>query len=258
MSNENDMDREQALLTYTLRLGDNALVLGQRLAENVTRAPELEEELANANFALDYIGQARMFYAYAGELEGKGRGEDEFTFLRDGPEFQNVLLLEQPNGHFGDTIVRQFLFETFYELQLEAIAHSSNARLAEIAARAVKEIRYHWRHVSQWLLRLGDGTPESHDRVQQSLEDLWRYTGELFEGDRVDEIFEREWAGPDLEEIKMIWRDEVAAIVSEATLTLPDGEWMDGGGRLGRHSEHFGYLIAEMQHMQRAYPGARW
>lgn len=252
------MNREDALLNYTLRLGDNALVLGQRLAEAVTRAPELEEELANANFALDYIGQARMFYSYAAELEGKGRTEDSFAFLRDSPEFQNVLLVEQPNGHFGDTVVRQFLFETFYLLQLEAMTRCSNQRLAEIAARAVKEMRYHLRHISQWLIRLGDGTEESHHRMQQSLDNLWRYTGELFAGDRVDETFQRDWNGPDLEEIRVDWSERVAAAVSEATLSLPDDQWMDGGGRSGRHSEHFGYLVAEMQFMQRAYPGAQW
>lgn len=252
------MNRDQATLTYALRLADNALILGQRLAENVTMAPELEEELAGANFALDYIGQARMFYSYAGELEGAGRGEDDFAFLRDGAEFQNVLLVEQPNGHFGDLTVRQFLFESFYILQLEALTRCSNRRLAEIAARAIKEIRYHLRHVSQWLVRLGDGTAESRSRVQQSVNDLWRYTGELFRADRVDEIFQRECIGPDLEAIQSAWTDNVAAVLVEATLTAPRDQWMDGGGKMGRHTEHLGYLIAEMQFMQRAYPGARW
>jgi ring-1,2-phenylacetyl-CoA epoxidase subunit PaaC len=252
------MNRDQATLAYALRLGDNALVLGQRLAENVTRAPELEEELANANFALDYIGQARMFYSYAGELEGAGRGEDDFAFLRDSPEFRNVLLVEQPNGHFGDLVARQFLFDSFYILQLEALTRCSNVRLAEIAARAVKEIRYHLRHVTQWVVRLGDGTAESHARVQQSLDDLWRYTGELFEADRVDGIFERECNGPDLEAIRSAWEGNVAAVLAEATLATPDDRWMDRGGKKGQHSEHLGYLIAEMQFMQRAYPGARW
>jgi ring-1,2-phenylacetyl-CoA epoxidase subunit PaaC len=252
------VNRDQATLTIALRLGDNALVLGQRLSEVVTRAPELEEELANANFALDYIGQARMFYSYAGELEGAGRTEDDFAFLRHAAEFQNVLLVEQPNGHFGDIIARQFLFESFHVLQLEALAECSNRRISEIAARSVKEIRYHLRHVTQWLVRLGDGTETSHARMQQSMNDLWRFTGELFEGDTADEIFERECNGPDLEAIRSEWRGNVAAALSEATLTLPDDGWMTGGGRLGRHTEGFGYLLAEMQFMQRAYPGARW
>lgn len=252
------MNRDQATLKVTLRLGDNALVLGQRLAEYVTRAPELEEELANANFALDSIGQARMFYTYAGELEGAGRDEDDFAFLRDTPEFQNVLLVEQPNGHFGDLVARQFLFESFHILQLEALARCSNRRIAEIAARAVKEIRYHLRHVTQWLVRLGDGTETSHARMQQSVNDLWRYTGELFDADTADEIFQRECDGPDLEAIRAVWHDRVAAALAEATLSMPEDGWMDGGGRRGRHTEGFGYLVAEMQFMQRAYPGARW
>ena len=252
------MNKDEALLEYVLRLGDNALVLGQRLSELVTRGPELEEELANANFALDYIGQARLFYSYAGELEGKGRSEDDFAFLRDGNEFRNVLLVEQPNGHFGDAIVRQFLFESFYALQLEALARCSAQRVAEIAARAVKEIHYHLRHASQWLVRVGDGTDESHSRVQRSLDDQWRFTGELFAGDEVDEVFEREWDGPRLVELEQNWNEKLDTVLAEATLARPTVQWMDGGGRRGRHTEHFGYLIAEMQFLQRAYPGARW
>lgn len=252
------MDIVEAKLRYTLRLGDNALVLGQRLAEYVTRAPELEEELANANFALDYIGQARMFYDYAGELEGKGRGEDDFAFLRDGHEFANLLLLEQPNGHFGDVIARAFLFESFYVLQLEALCRCSDARLAEIAARAVKEIRYHLRHASQWVVRLGDGTAESHARMQASIDELWPYTGEMFAADAVDETFERECAGPDLDRLRPEWRRRVDAVLAEATLAMPEDGWMHEGGKRGRHSEHLGYLIAEMQFLQRAYPGASW
>jgi ring-1,2-phenylacetyl-CoA epoxidase subunit PaaC len=199
-----------------------------------------------------------MFYTYAGELEAVGRTEDAFAFLRDSPEFRNVLLVEQPNGHFGDTIVRQFLFECFYLLQLEALADCSDPRLAEIAARGVKELRYHLRHVSQWLVRLGDGTAESHQRVQESLDKLWRYTGELFAGDAADTIFQQEWNGPDLAAIRKQWREKVGAVVREATLELPDDQWMLSGGKAGRHTEHLGYLIAEMQFMQRAYPGARW
>jgi ring-1,2-phenylacetyl-CoA epoxidase subunit PaaC len=181
------MDSRDALQGYVLRLGDTALVLGQRLAELVTRAPELEEELANANFALDYIGQARLFYSYAGELEGRGRDEDDLAFLRAEHEYRNVLLVEQPNGHFGDTMVRQFLFESFYVLQLEALARCSDGRLSEIAARAVKEIRYHVRHVSRWLVRLGDGTQESHARARDALARLWGYAGELFAPDAIDQ-----------------------------------------------------------------------
>ncbi len=252
------MNKESALLAYVTRLGDNALVLGQRMIEKVAAYPELEEELANANFALDYIGQARMFYTYAGELEGQGRGEDDFAFLRDEREFGNLLLLEQPNGHFGDAIARLVLFEVFYLAQLEALVGCEDARVAEIAARAEKEIRYHLRHNTQWLVRLGDGTEESHRRVQASVDELWRFTGEMFEADEVDTIMERAWGGPNLENLRQRWRADIDAILINATLDKPEEGWMASGGKAGRHSEHLGYMIAEMQYLQRAHPGASW
>jgi len=232
------MSKKDTLIAYLLRLGDNALVLGQRLTEIVAAGPELEEELANANIALDYLGQARMFYAYADELEGKDRGEDDFAFLREEGEFRNLLLVEQPNGHFGDMMAREFLFESFYMLQLEALEQCNEPGVAEIAARAVKEIRYHLRHVSQWLVRLGDGTPESHARMQQAIDDHWQFTGELFIADDVDETFAKQHAGPDLESIREQWHVNVAAVLEEATLSKPDDGWMAAGGKQGRHSEH--------------------
>jgi len=252
------VDEDTALLKYVLRLGDNALVHGQRLIELVAHGPELEEELANANFSLDYLGQARMFYTYAGALEGEGRTEDEFAMLRPEHEYENLLLVEQPNGHFGDTVVRSVLFESFYLLQLEALAQCDDAGLAEIAARAIKEIRYHLRFNSQWLVRLGDGTEESHHRVQISLNELWKFSGELYAADDVDKIVQDKFQGPDLAELQLDWRKNVAAIVAEATLQLPEDQWMEISGREGRHSEHFGYLIAEMQSMQRSMPGLNW
>lgn len=252
------MNAQMARLGYVLRLGDNALVIAQRMVELVTAHPDLEEELANANFALDYLGQARMFYSYAGELEGKGRGEDDFAFLRADNEFRNFLLVEQPNGHFGDTITRNVLFESFYLLQLEELTACSDPRIAEIAARAEKEIRYHVRHNSQWLIRLGDGTEESRARVQGSVDRLWRYTGEMSRADDVDRKFTADFHGPDLEAIDRQWHANVGSLLDEATLTMPESGWMASGGKDGRHSEHFGYLIADMQHLQRAYPGARW
>ena len=252
------MNKEQALLAYVTRLGDNALILGQRMVELVAAYPELEEELANANFALDYIGQARMFYTYAGELEGKGRGEDEYAFLRDENEFRNFLLIEQPNGHFGDSIAKLVLFEAFYLAQLEALSDCADARLAEIAARAEKEIRYHLRHNTQWLVRLGDGTEESHRRVQESLERLWQFTGELFATDEVDTIVEKAYSGPDLDAIRQRWVTDVEAILINATLSRPEDGWMASGGKQGVHSEHLGYMIAEMQYLQRTHPGADW
>ncbi len=252
------MSKKEILIAYLLRLGDNAMVLGQRLIEIVAAGPELEEELANANIALDYLGQARMFYTYAGELEGKGRGEDDFAFMRDEHEFRNLLLLEQPNGHFGETIARQVTFDVFYRLQLEALQDCSDKRLAEIAAKSIKEIRYHLRHGKKWLIRLGDGTDESHERMANSVHGLWRFTGEMFVGDELDEAMKKEWNGPDLESLKGEWHKEIASTLEEATIPLPDEESMAGGGKAGQHSDHFGDLIAEMQTMQRAYPGASW
>jgi ring-1,2-phenylacetyl-CoA epoxidase subunit PaaC len=252
------MNSEAALLRYVLRLGDSVLILAQRLVEIVAAGPELEEELANANFALDYLGQARMFYSLAGELEGQGRGEDDFAFGRSDREFENLLLVEQPNGHFGDVIVRGVLFDTFYLLQLDALANCGHAGLAEIAARAAREIRYHLRHGAQWLVRLGDGTDESHRRVQASLDRLWTYTGEMFAGDATDDAFRAAYDGPDLSVIQAAWTDQVHALLNEANLRLPDEQWMAGGGKRGVHGEAFGFLVAEMQHLQRAYPGLRW
>ena len=252
------MNSEQALFKYLLRLGDNALILAQRLIEIVADGPELEEELANANFSLDYLGQARMFYTYAGEVEGAGREEDDFAFRRRNQEFENLLLVEQPNGHFGDVIVRSVLFDAFYLLQLEALSACSDQRLAEIAVKAAKEVRYHLRYGSQWLIRLGDGTEESHQRVQDSLDELWKFIGELFSGDEIDDLIFAGFAGPDLDKLKTAWSSDVAAIVEEATLALPPDQWMAGGGRDGRHSEEFSYLIGEMQHLQRTYPGLNW
>jgi ring-1,2-phenylacetyl-CoA epoxidase subunit PaaC len=252
------VNTEDVLLKYVLRLGDNALVLAQRLIELVAHGPELEEELANANFSLDYIGQARMFYSYAGELEGDGRKEDDFAFMRGEREFCSFLLLEQPSGHFGDTIVRSVLFEVFYLLQLDALSSCSDSRLAEIAARAVREIRYHQRHNAHWLVRLGDGTAESQRRVQESVDLLWRYTGELFAADAADDTMRDLYHGPDLGKIKIEWGARIAAILDEAGLQRPVDQWMDDGGRAGRHTEHFGPLIAEMQIMQRSYQGLNW
>lgn len=252
------MSTDRALLDYTLRLADNALILAQRMVELVAAEPELEEELANANFALDFIGQARLFYTYAGELEGKGRDEDHFAFQRDEHEFRNLLLLEQPNGHFGDALVRQFLFEAFYVHLLDALTRCSDPRLAEIAARAVKEVKYHARHSSQWLIRLGDGTELSHQRAQQALDDAWRFTGEMFAADEIDREICENYRGPDLEKIQALWQQDIERVIDEATLKLPGEAWMASGGKQGRHSEYLGFLLAEMQYVQRSFPGLTW
>ena len=252
------MSSDAMLAAYATRLGDNALVLGQRMIELVAASPELEEELANANFSLDYIGQARLFYTYAGKREGAGRDEDDFAFLRSEHEYRNLLLVEQPNGPFGDSIVRQVLFDSWYVLLLDALTTCSDEGIAEIAARAIKEVRYHLRHSGQWLVRLGDGTDESHARVQASLNNLWRFTGEMFAADKLDDDMRTACNGPDLEAIAAKWRENVAALVAAATLELPGDQWMASGGKQGRHTEHFGFLLAEMQYLQRAHPGATW
>ncbi len=252
------MKADEALIAYTLRLADNALILSQRMIELVAAEPELEEELANANFALDFIGQARMLYTHAGELEGRGRSEDDLAFMRDEHEFRNLLLLEQPNGHFGDALVRQFLFEAFYLHLLDKLTRCSDQGLSEIAARAIKEVKYHFRHSSMWLVRLGDGTELSHERVQQSLDDAWRYTGEMFDADEIDALIQDQFDGPDLLDVETLWRRDVEKTVAEATLRLPDDQWMASGGKQGQHSEHLGFLLAEMQYLQRSFPGATW
>ena len=252
------MSADATPAAYATRLGDNALILGQRMIELVAASPELEEELANANFSLDYIGQARMYYTYAGEREGAGRDEDDFAFLRPEHEYRNLLLVEQPNGHFGDSTVRQFLFESWYVLVLDALTRCSDEGISVIAARAIKEVRYHLRHSGQWLVRLGDGTRDSHARVQASLDDLWRFTGEMFVPDDLDDDMRAAFNGPHLEVIEAQWRENVAAVLAQATLKMPEDQWMAAGGKQGQHSEHFGFLLAEMQHLQRAYPGATW
>ena len=252
------MNADQALIAYVLRLADNVLILGQRMIEWVAASPELEQELANANLALDFIGQARMLYSYAAELEGKGRSEDDFAFMRNENEFRNILLLEQPSGHFADALMRQYLFESHYLHVLDALTRCSNQRLADIAARAVKEVRYHVRHSARWVVRLGDGTELSHARVQASFDSVWRFTGEMLTPDEVDIAMQRSFAGPDLNAIAQQWHADVMSVIAEATLRMPENQWMASGGKEGRHSEHLGYLLAEMQYLQRSNPGATW
>jgi ring-1,2-phenylacetyl-CoA epoxidase subunit PaaC len=253
-----DDAERNALFDALLILGDNALILGQRLGELVTTGPELEEEMATANFALDYVGQARLFFSYAGELEGQGRDEDALAFGRDGHDFHNLLLLEQPNGDFAFNTARQFLFETFYLLQLQALSESTDTRLAQIAARAEKEIRYHLRYQVNWMLRLGDGTAHSHERIQTALDELWRYTGEMLSACATELPAIERGLVPDPSALAPAWREQVENTLRNATLTMPPEQWMADGGKAGTHTEHLGYLLAEMQFLPRAYPDARW
>lgn len=246
------------LYAYVLRLGDLCLILGQRLGEWVGHAPALEEDLGLANVALDLIGQARLLLAYAAELEGAGRDEDQIAFLRQHADYVNPILAEQPNGDFGHTIVRQVLIDAFQLELFERLQKSSDERLAAIAAKAVKETRYHLRYSSAWLVRLGDGTEESHQKVQSALERLWPYTVELFAADALDEAMSAAQVAPDLGEIRAAWNGRIDALLAEATLVRPAEKPHAWFGKQGHHSEHLGYLLAEMQYLQRAYPGARW
>lgn len=250
------------LLTYTLRQGDRALILAQRLLEAVTHAPEIEEDMALSNLALDLIGQARGLYTYAGEIEGPVDGsipdENHYAYWRDQHEFLNPLLVEQPNGDFAQIIVRQFLHDAFAFPYWRVMQHSTDETLAAIAAKSVKETAYHLRHSRSWLVRLGDGTDESHRRAQTAVNQLWRFTGELFEHDDVESVLVGASVTFDPDELHETWRHAVADALTEAMLEMPDDGVMQTGGRSGRHSESFSLLIGEMQVLARAHPGASW
>ena len=243
---------------YLLRLGDDRLVLGHRLSEWCGHGPILEEDIALANTALDLIGQATPLLKLAGEIEGRGRSADALAYFRDAIDYRNVLMVELPNGDFAFTVVRQFLFSVFGLLQMEALARSAHVELAGIAAKAVKETKYHVRHTGQWVITLGDGTPESHDRAQRALDDLWRYTGELFIGVAIDAEASRQNAGVDPSTLETPWRRQVEDVARRATLTLPSPSYMQRGGRTGRHTEHLGHMLTEMQIVARSHPGAEW
>jgi ring-1,2-phenylacetyl-CoA epoxidase subunit PaaC len=247
-----------AHLRYLLRLGDTSLVLGQRLAEWVGHSPALEEDLGLANLSLDLVGQARLLLSYAGELEGKGRDEDALAFLRDAPAFVNLSLAEQPNGDFGRTIVRQCLLDAWQLELYTGLLNSSDTRLAGIAAKALKETRYHLQFSSGWLVRLGDGTEESHRRVQEALNELWRFTAELFAPDEVDDVLVAAGVAPALAALQPRWLARIDEVLQEATLVRPAAVPYQWHGKRGVHTEHLGLMLAEMQHLQRTYPGAKW
>jgi len=249
---------DPALLRFVLRLADTSLVLAQRLGEWVGHAPALEEDLGLANISLDLLGQARFLLTYAGEIEGRGRSEDDLAFMRDGTDFLNHALAEQPNGDFGRTIVRQVLVDAFQLELYAALQTSSDTRLAEIAAKAVKETRYHFRYSAGWLIRLGDGTAESHTRVQRALDELWRFTVEFFAADDIDEAMAARGVAPRLPELQSRWVARIEETLNEATLKRPPNVPYSWHGKRGEHTEHLGYLLAEMQFMHRAYPGAQW
>jgi ring-1,2-phenylacetyl-CoA epoxidase subunit PaaC len=259
-------DTSPLLFDYVLRLADNGLVLAQRLGEWVGKGPVLEEDIATTNVALDLLGQARLWLAYAGEIESRfapsGRTEDALAFFRDSADFRNLLLVEQPNGHYGDTIARQFLFDQWHLLLLGQLMLSRDARIAAIAEKARKEVQYHVERSSDWMVRLGDGTDESHAKMQAAIDALWMYTGEMFMLDHTERTLIDAGVAADLEALRDPWNAQVGAVLAEATLAVPADPWMQGarsrGGRQGIHTEQLSRLLAEMQSLPRTHPDARW
>ncbi len=245
-------------LNYILRLADNAMILGQRLSEWCGHGPILEQDIAITNIALDFIGQARNLYQYAAEVEGKNRTEDDFAFLRDPLDYKNVLLVEQPNGNWGQTIMRQFLYDSFNFYFYNNLKNSTDTQLAAIAEKSLKEIKYHLRYSSEWVVRLGDGTEESHQKMQTALDDLWMYSGELCTPDALDEEMHKAGIGVDLAAIQPLYQEKINTTFAKATLQIPDNNWMQSGGKQGKHSEHLGFILTEMQYMQRTYPNVEW
>lgn len=249
---------ETPLVLFALRRADDALVLGHRLSEWCGRGPALEEDMALANIGLDLLGQARSLYGYAAEVEAAGHDEDDFAYFREAPQFRNILLAELPNGDFARTVLRQFLYAAFADPYWRAMMRSPDPTLAAIAAKSEKESAYHLRHTAEWVIRLGDGTAESHRRIAEALSWLWPYTGEMFEADAAERALIDGGTVPEPASFRADWERMVADVLSQATLQMPSAGWMQSGGRAGRHSEHLGHLLAEMQSVARAHPGAQW
>lgn len=241
------------LINYTLHLADNALILGQRNTEWCGHGPILEQDIAITNISLDLVGQARSFYQYAAQLKADGSTEDSLAYLRTERDFKNCLLVEQPNGDWAQTILRQFLFSSYQYFLYQELQKNSDETLAAIAEKSLKEVSYHLRWSSEWVIRLGDGTDESHSRILKAIDELWRYTGELF----IPVEYEKE-AGVDVSLLKNDWSEKVKAVLTEATLPVPENIFMQTGGKTGTHTEHLGYILTELQYVQRAYPGCEW
>ncbi|HWV96763.1 MAG TPA: 1,2-phenylacetyl-CoA epoxidase subunit PaaC [Xanthobacteraceae bacterium] len=249
---------ETPLVLYALRRADDALILGHRLSEWCGHAPMLEEDMALANMGLDLLGQARELYAYAARVEGKDNDEDKLAYLRDVRQYRNLLLVEQQNGDFARTMVRQFFYSAFADLYWRAMMTSRDATLAAIAAKSEKESAYHLRHSSEWMVRFGDGTEESHRRAQAAIDDLWAFTGEMFSVDDSERGLIDGGIVVDPEALRPQWLKTVSGVFGEATLARPANDWMQKGGRIGHHTEHLGHLLSELQSLQRTFPGATW
>jgi ring-1,2-phenylacetyl-CoA epoxidase subunit PaaC len=252
-----DANRD-AFFEVLLRIGDTTLILGHRDSEWCGHSPALEEDIALANMALDLIGQTRLWLGLAAEVEGKGRTADDLAYLRDVWDFRNLLLVEGLNGDFGHTLMRHFLFDIYHLVLLQALATSSDRRVAEIAAKAGKEVAYHVERTSNLIVRLGDGTDESHRRMQAALDALWPYVGEMFMADEKDEAVAAAGIAPNPASLRAAWEKTVRDVLAEATLTIPESKFAHKGGKRGIHTEHLGYILADMQFLQRAYPGASW
>jgi ring-1,2-phenylacetyl-CoA epoxidase subunit PaaC len=249
---------EEALFNYTLRLADTSLVQAQRLSEWTSRGPFLEEDLALTNIALDILGRANSLLEYAAKVEAKGRTSDDLAFFRNEREFYNLLIVEQPNGDYAKTILRECLVDHFDLLFYTELAKSADTTLAGIAAKSLKEITYHRRHTSSWVDRFGNGTEESHARLQAALNELWRFTDEFFEMNETDNLLIKEKIAVDLQALKPIWKKEMSELFEKAGIRVPENTFMQRGSRDGKHSEHLGYILAEMQYLPRMHPNAKW
>jgi ring-1,2-phenylacetyl-CoA epoxidase subunit PaaC len=245
-------------INYSLGIADNALILGQRLSELCGHGPSLETDIATTNIALDLLGQTRSYYQYAAELQGGEATEDTLAFLRKEREYKNVLLVEQPNTDFGYVMARQYLFDVFHLLLLEQLQNSNDEVLAAIAKKSIKEVSYHKRFSGDWIKRLGDGTEESHHRMQEAFDNLWTFTNELFLMTADDTAMVEAGVGVDVSQLKDTWMQEITALLTEATLTVPDLKYFLKGGKEGMHSEHMGFILTDMQYMQRTYPNMTW
>lgn len=252
------MKETEALFQFLLRMGDNTLVLGHRTSEWCGHSPVLEEDIALANTALDLIGQTQLWLGLAGDVEDKGRSADDLAYRRDAWDFRNVLLVERPNGDFGQTMMRQFLYDAWSHLMLQKLLGSTDKRIADVAEKASKEVAYHLERSSDIIERLGDGTQESRNRMQAALDDLWPYAGELFMADKADEILNQKSIAPDPGSLLPEWQSLVGAVLKKSTLVTPESSFHHSGGKTGRHTEHLGYILADMQWLQRAYPDATW
>ena len=249
---------KELLFKYVLTLGDDALILGQRLSQWAYKGPFLEEDIALSNISLDMFGRANLFLEYAATLKGNDVTADDLAFKRNEREFSNHILCEQPNGNFADTMVRQFFLDAFYKLFLQKLTKSKDEQLSAIAQKSIKETTYHLRHSSKWIIRLGDGTVESHAKVQSAIDNLWMFTNELFEMNEIDNEMLEQKIGVDCSKLKIEWDKIINEVLSEATLNRPEDANMPTGGRQGIHTEHLGHLLSDMQYLQRAYPDATW